>query len=267
MYAVLTSIVRRIGLASNVSSHLPHMPMASVSSVAQQIGRPIVPNGATMPTTGKAAVMAAATTNRPTNYPYLNAPPAAPPTTITDSSSEPTTDQPRPSGNFNTAPPLVNGYAKMDVKVDEWGMSKKASMDQGIPPEMQIQTIGTTPITITPSRSVVAGGAGESTTPRPRTNQGRQGAGSRTLSVANYADDMPEEVAQRVREQRLHNRNPSVTSKPSTTPVRAGFASAEEEKQRLYESAKMRVDQVQSGAVPPQSPTPPIVSAVCDMIH
>ena len=211
----LTLLRSRIGLASNVASHLAQQAPPSASSRTDDGPLPVPGSKrAQMAEAQRLASQAGA-------HPYLHPAPAAPPTTITDSSSEPATDLPRPAGNFNTAPVPSTGYSKT---ADEFGFNKSA--EQSRP---QIQTIGATP-TPTASGIMPTPAFLGDTTPRPRSSAGRQGTQQRTFSVTNYADDMPEEVAAQVRAQAqaaaARQRSVSHANRPavSGTMARSGWA-------------------------------------------
>ncbi len=230
-----------------------------------QIGKPIT-DATSKPLSGKAALMASP--NRPTfNHPYSN--PAPAPTTITDSSSEPATEPSRPTGNYNTAP-AANGLSS-NKHADEFGYNRARgiSVDQstGRP---QVQTIGVSQ-TSSNGRPNTAenNNSGSAAVPRPRSSGGRQAVNSvRPLTVANYADDMPEEVQAQIAAakaasaaNRTHSRQPSATARAAVsgaTPRAPGWLPAEEEKKLLYERAKAQVELVQGSGSGSQSP--PIVS-------
>ncbi|KAJ3551184.1 hypothetical protein NM688_g4857 [Phlebia brevispora] len=239
--SVSVEAVKRIGLASNVASHLG--PNATTPIIPP--GQPITGPNPAPPAGSKAAMILAA--QQRSSHPYLNPTPLPPPTTITDSSSEPATESSRQMANFNTAP-STNGYsAKL---ADEFGYSRVrgTSIDKYTSGTPQVQTIGVAPSAL--ARPVTA----DSTNARPRSAAGRQGTGARTLSVVNYADDMPEEVAAqnaakaKAAAAARHQRNASLTSRTASTSgatPRNGWASAEDEKKMLYERAKAQVQRVQ----------------------
>ncbi|KAF7799583.1 hypothetical protein EIP86_010820 [Pleurotus ostreatoroseus] len=245
--SVSVEAIKRIGLAFNVSSHTA----PSAATAVAQIGRPIASPNPQPPPGSKAALIAAAAQ---ATTPYMHPTPAPPPTTITDNSSEPATESSRVV--FNTAP--VNGYVSNKL-ADELGYTRKrgASIEKYTPISPQAQTVG--------ASSSARPFAAELASPRPRSAAGRQGAGQRTLSVVNYADDMPEEVAARnaanaqAAAAARHQRNTSLSARQAP---KTDWMSAEEEKKRLYESAKASVDRVQGSASTLQSPpqSPPILS-------
>ncbi|THH01654.1 hypothetical protein EW026_g1078 [Hermanssonia centrifuga] len=191
--------------------------------------------------------------------------PAPAPTTITDSSSEPATEPSRPTGNYNTAP-AANGLSS-NKHADEFGYNRARgiSVDQstGRP---QVQTIGVSQ-TSSNGRPNTAenNNSGSAAVPRPRSSGGRQAVNSvRPLTVANYADDMPEEVQAQIAAakaasaaNRTHSRQPSATARAAVsgaTPRAPGWLPAEEEKKLLYERAKAQVELVQGSGSGSQSP-------------
>ncbi|KAI0345231.1 hypothetical protein BDW22DRAFT_1354138 [Trametopsis cervina] len=236
--SVSVAAVRRIGLASNVSSH------GQAQQPLPQLGQHIIPPSNLPLSPAQSSTITSPQRQQSANHPYLTPAPAPPATTITDSSDA--TDSIRPANNFNTAPAangISNGYGG---RADEFGRARGNSF------ENEIQTIGG------PTRPFV-----EDATPRPRVRSNTANTANR-LTVTNFADDMPEEVRAQQAQQaaqlaaRTHARQTSLTGRTATAGGGSrGWMTAEEEKRRLYESAQAKVEAAHQGNIP-RAASPPI---------
>ncbi|KAI0705881.1 hypothetical protein BC835DRAFT_1403695 [Cytidiella melzeri] len=210
--SVSVAAVRRIGLASNVSSHTP-------GAQQQQLAQHII-----SPSTIGASLNQPNVTPSPQRQPIGNGYPVAAPASSTTTESITT---PEVTRNYNTAP-TIGGLSR----VDEFGRTYGASSDN----EPQIQTIGG------PARPFVEG-----ETPRARARSNTANTANR-LTVTNFVDnDMPDEVRQQIAA-RTHSRQGSFTGRAART--NGAWISAEEEKKRLYENAQAKVEAAHQGNIP-----------------
>ncbi|KAI0929238.1 hypothetical protein AcW1_006231 [Taiwanofungus camphoratus] len=172
-----------------------------------------------------------------------------------------------PVGQSNTAPmERTNGFAGSN-KPDEFGVNRTTEPAKGLSVHQAssaesssyggaqannyaVQTIGGTQAVASGSMNaarVMSQFANDSVTAaRPRLGSARAQSASNRLTVANLNDHEAEEYAKAEREHAGR-----ATRAPSTRP---GWISAEEEKQRLYETAVANVERIQ-GISRPRSPT------------
>lgn len=149
---------------------------------------------------------------------------------------------------FNTAPtqPTANGI----FKADELGFG----VESGTPNTVSGGTLPTVPSRYVDPRTGTSGSGrpGSSGARRPNSSGARPGSsgGRKPLLVTNMGDGIPEDSP--------INPKPTSPPKPPSPPPHQ-WLTAEEEKQRLYENAVARVEQVQGiQSIPPPEPSPPL---------
>ena len=231
---------RRIGLASNVSSHTPGGAQQPTAQLSQHIIPPSTIGSSVSSPPPSTVVFSSQRPQTANSIAHTRT------DSITDGSSD-TARLGNPS--FNTSPAL-GGLSR----VDEFGRPRGDSTgtDNNTNELKQIQTIGG------PTRPSVDS---EGVRLRARSNTANT---VNRLTVTNFADDMPEEVKQQQAQQqqqiaaRTHARQASFT--PRTGPAAArstGWLTAEEEKKRLYENAQAKVEAAHQGNIPRAS-SPPV---------
>ncbi|KAI0797479.1 hypothetical protein C8Q75DRAFT_2414 [Abortiporus biennis] len=213
--------VRRIGIAPNVAN-----PQQSHSSQTQQ-----QPQNVTSPTTTFSVTSNTSTT---TSRPSISNHPISTGSTSLNGSAD-------ASRKFSTAP--LNALGGYRSGVDEFGFDRARAVERE-----QIQTIGGTQVGGTASIQAYTDNSSSSGA-RPRSSSGRE---------------HPEEAAAQQAASNTHVRQSSLQTRPSvtatatntTTPKPSNtnkWASAEEEKRKLYETAVAKVEQAQAAPLSPSS--------------